>query len=313
MLSRRSVRVKVIQLLYSASKDESLTKKEINKRYKDSIDVSFELFLFSLFTIVQVTRIADEDMEKRKAKFLPTDVDKIFDAKIFYNSKIQSIEKNSMFQKSFDKYNFREKSEKDVFRKIYYEFSKQELYQDYISNPNTTEEDDLNALLELFRYCRQSEVFNELIDDQYFTWEDDKSLVIGSIKKVLKGLPFDNGDFFKEFFPEDEMVKEFGEILLNRTFEDSDMLMDIIDPLLQNWRKERLAILDQIMMKMAVVEFLHCETIPVKVTLNEYVEIAKLYSTSKSKDFINGVLDKVYKLLVENNKIEKSGRGLEGL
>jgi transcription antitermination protein NusB len=313
MLSRRSVRVKVIQLLYSASKDESLTKKEINKRYKDSIDVSFELFLFSLFTIVQVTRIADEDMEKRKAKFLPTDLDKIFDAKIFYNSKIQSIEKNSMFQKSFDKYNFREKSEKDVFRKIYYEFSKQELYQDYISNPNTTEEDDLNALLELFRYCRQSEVFNELIDDQYFTWEDDKSLVIGSIKKVLKGLPFESGDFFKEFFPEDEMVKEFGEILLNRTFEDSDMLMDIIDPLLQNWRKERLAILDQIMMKMAVVEFLHCETIPVKVTLNEYVEIAKLYSTSKSKDFINGVLDKVYKLLVENNKIEKTGRGLEGL
>jgi transcription antitermination protein NusB len=311
MLSRRSVRVKVIQLLYSVSRDETLTRKDILKRYKESIDSSYELFLFSLFSIVQIARIAEEDKSNRQSKHIQTDLDKAFEAKIFTNAKVQSIEKNKKLQKIFDSYNFRERTDKDVYRNIYFEFAKEESYQNYIANAASTDEDDLDNLLELFRFCRQSETYNGLIEDQFVTWEDDKSLVIGSIKKVLKGLPFDDGDFFKEFFPEDEMVKDFGELLLTRTFEDDKSLVDIIDPMLKNWKKERVALLDMIMMKMAVIEFLHCETIPVKVTLNEYVEIAKQYSTSKSKDFINGVLESVRKNLVEENKINKAGRGLE--
>jgi transcription antitermination protein NusB len=311
MLSRRSVRVKVIQLLYSVSRDETLTRKDILKRYKESIDSSYELFLFSLFSIVQIARIAEEDKSNRQSKHIQSDLDKAFDSKIFTNGKIQSIEKNKKLQKIFDSYNFRERTDKDVFRNIYFDFAKEESYQLYLSTIDSTDEDDLNILLDLFRFCRQSETYNGLIEDQFVTWEDDKSLVIGSIKKVLKGLPFDDGDFFKEFFPEDEMVKDFGELLLTRTFEEDTSLIEIIDSMLKNWKKERVAILDMIMMKMAVVEFLHCETIPVKVTLNEYVEIAKLYSTSKSKDFINGVLESVRKSFIDAGKINKEGRGLE--
>jgi N utilization substance protein B len=293
------------------SRDETLTRKDILKRYKDSIDSSFQLFLFSLFSIVQIARIAEEDKSKRQSKHLQTDLDKVFDAKIYNNPKIQSIEKNKNLQKIFDSFNFRERTDLDVFRNIYFDFAKEELYNDYISKTDTTDEDDLEILLDLFRFCRQSETFNSLIEDQYVTWEDDKSLVIGSIKKVLKGLPFDDGDFFKEFFPEDEMVKDFGELLLIKTFEDEKLLIDLLEPMFKNWKRERVAILDLIMMKMAIVEFLNCETIPVKVTLNEYVEIAKAYSTSKSKDFINGVLENVRKVLTEEGRIKKEGRGLE--
>jgi transcription antitermination protein NusB len=311
MLSRRSVRVKVIQLLYSVSRDESITRKDVLKRYKESIDSSYELFLFSLFSIVQIARISEEDKSNRQSKHLQTDQDKTFDAKIFNNPKIQSVEKNKNLQKIFDSFNFRERTDKDVYRNIYFDFAKEEMYQKYLDNPETSADDDLEILLELFRFCRQSETFNSLIEDQYVTWEDDKSLVIGSIKKVLKGLPFDDGDFFKEFFPEDEMVKDFGELLLTKTFEEDTTLEGTIEPFFKNWKRERVAILDMIMMKMATIEFLNCETIPVKVTMNEYVEIAKSYSTSKSKDFINGVLEAVRKSLSETGSINKEGRGLE--
>ncbi len=310
MLSRRSVRIKVIQLLYSVSRDETLNRQDLIKRYKQSIETSYELFLYNLFTILQVAKIALEDKEKRSTKYIQTDADKVFDSKIYDNPRIQDLEKNKAIQKVFDKYNFREKSDKDIFRKIYSDFLKGEAYTEYLSK-ETNDEDDLNILLELFRFCRQSESYNDLIEDQYVTWEDDKSLVIGSIKKVLKGLPFKKDDFFKEFFPEDEMVKDFGEFMLLRTFEDDKVLLECISPVLTNWHHDRVAVIDMIMLKMAVTEFLHCASIPVKVTLNEYVEISKLYSTSKSKDFINGVLDKLSKQFADEGKLAKVGRGLE--
>lgn len=310
MLSRRSVRIKVIQLLYSVSRDETLTRQDLVRRYKQSIETSYELFLYNLYTILQVAKIALEDKEKRATKYIQTDADKIFNPKIYENPRIQDLEKNKVIQKVFDKYNFREKSDKDVFRKIYNDFLKEESYETYLSK-DTNDEDDLNILLELFRFCRQSVSYNELIEDQFVTWEDDKSLVIGSIKKVLKGLPFQKEDFFKEFFPEDDMVKDFGEFMLLRTFEEDKSLLECISPVLTNWHHDRVAVIDMIMLKMAVTEFMYCESIPVKVTLNEYVEISKLYSTSKSKDFINGVLDKLSKQLADEGKLVKKGRGLE--
>ncbi len=310
MLSRRSVRIKVIQLLYSASRDEGITRDELLKRYWKSIDTSFELFLYNIYTLLQIASIAEEDKDKRSTKYLPSDIDKSFDAKIYHNALIQDLEKNKNIQKVFDKYHFKERTDKDIFRKIYYDFQKIDAYQDYISKP-TTLEDDLEMLLELFRFCRQSADYNELIEDQYVTWDDDKSLVIGSIKKVLKGLPFEKEDFYKEYYPEEECIKDFGEFLLLRTFELDKTLLDYISPVLKNWHHDRVAVIDMIMLKMAIVEFMYFDSIPVKVTLNEYVELSKVYSTSKSKEFINGVLDRLQNKLTEEGKIAKSGRGLE--
>lgn len=310
MLSRRNVRIKAVQLLYSVSRDEEITRDELKKRYWKSIDISYELFLYSLYTILEITKIAEEDKVKRQSKFLPSDVDKAFDAKIYHNPRMKDLEKNKKIQKVFNQYHFDEKSDKDLFRNIYNDFQKSELYQAYISKP-TTEDEDLEMLLELFRYCRQNENYNEIIEDRFSTWEDDKSLVIGSIKKVLKGLPFDKDDFYKEYYPDDETVKEFGELLLLKTYDEDKALLDIISPVLKNWRSDRVAIIDMIMIKLSVIEFLHCDSVPVKVTLNEYVELSKMYSTSKSKDFINGVLDTLQQQFMAEGKIKKSGRGLE--
>lgn len=309
MLSRRNVRVKVMQVLYAQNRDESLDQKATVKEYWKKIEDSFDLLMFSIYNLINITRTATDDFEKRKAKHLPSDLDKVFTPKLWSNSMIQALVKNKVIQQKFEKKGFAQKVDKDHFRSIYFEFCKEESYTQFISN-ETDNEQNLEMLLELFRFCRRSELFNEIIEDHFANWEDDKSLIIGTIKKVLKALPADDENFIMEHYPDAETCKEYGEFLLNKTFNDNDALLQLIEPVLQNWDADRVAILDMIMLKMALCEFMYCPTIPTKVTLNEYVELAKSYSTSKSKEFINGILDKLLQELKTKGLVVKEGRGL---
>jgi len=298
-----------MQMLYALSRDESLTNHDIDRLYWKKIEESFELLLFSLYNLIQITKVASDDGEKRKAKHLPTELDKKFTSKLWTNSMIQSLVKNKFLQAKFEKLNFSSKVDKDHFKKIYYEFAKEELYHNFFQN-DTTNDEELEFLLELFRFCRKSELFNEMIEDQFANWEDDKSLIIGCIKKILKEEDKDSERSIMEHYPDKDTTKDYGEFLLKETISDDKSLLGLIDPVLENWDADRVAILDMIMIKMALVEFLHCNTIPIKVTLNEYVELAKTYSTSKSKEFVNGILDKVLKQLINEGKVVKEGRGL---
>jgi transcription antitermination protein NusB len=309
MLSRRNVRVKVMQVLYALAKDESFDPKNLSKEYWKRIDSSFELLLFSIYNIIEIAKIAVEDGEKRKNKHLPTEIDKVFSAKLWQNNMIQTLVESKAVAKKFENYYFGSKVDKDHYKTIYYDFCKEEAYTSFLVN-ETTKDENLETLLELYRFCRRNELFNEIIEDQFANWEDDKSLIIGSIKKILKGLPSDNPNFIMDHYPDDETCKEYGELLLTRTFSDDSALMELIKPVLENWDAERVATLDLIMIKMAICEFIYCPSIPTKVTLNEYVELAKTYSTSKSKEFVNGVLDKLGQNLAAEGKIKKEGRGL---
>ena len=309
MLSRRNVRVKVMQVLYAQNRDETLTFDATVKEYWKKIDDSFELLLFSMYNLIQITKTASDDFEKRKAKHLPTEIDKLFTPKLWTNQMIQGLVKNKLLVKKFEKSDFAQRVDKDHFRAIYFEFAKDEPYNIFLSK-DTDNDENLEMLLELFRFCRKSELFNEIIEDQFANWEDDKSLIIGTIKKVLKSLPCDDDNYINEHYPDTETSKEYGEFLLKRTLNEDKVLLDLIGPVLQNWDAERVAVLDMIMIKMAICEFLYCPTIPTKVTLNEYVELAKNYSTSKSKEFINGVLDKLLQDLILKGNVVKEGRGL---
>lgn len=309
MLSRRSVRIKVMQLLYANSTDEALTQKGCEQRYWRMINESYDVFLFTLFILVQIAKMAAEDESKKKAKHLPTEADKAFSAKLCENDLIRSLRDNPELNKAFEKKSFNAITDRDLVKKIYNEFAKEEAYTVYLSK-ETNDEDHLEILLELFRFCRKNELFNDVIGDQYLNWIDDKSLVIGSIKKVFKALPVDGVTFLKEYLPDDDTVKEYGEFLLKRTLTGDQALLEKIQPILTNWDHERLAIIDMILLKMAACEMLEFPTIPAKVTLNEYVEVAKSYSTDKSKEFVNGVLDKLMKELIDSGKLNKEGRGL---
>ena len=309
MLSRRSVRIKAMQLLFSVNRDQQLVFEEAKKRYWASIEDTYRLFLLNLLVLVKIAKNAVTDLEKRRVKRLPSDFDKSFTDKLYNNSIIKNLEQNKIVKKRSEELGYAQSINEDYCAKIYNEFAKLEPYAEYMTK-ESKREDHLDILLELYRFCRQHDFFNEIMEDHYGTWQDDKSVVIGSVKKTLKRLPEMDDKFIEEYFPSDETVNEFGFQLLERTLTEDAQLLEHIEPTLKNWDSERLAIIDMILLKMATSEFLFFESIPLKVTVNEYVDIAKNYSTAKSKDFINGVLDRIMTDLSEKSLIKKSGRGL---
>ncbi len=309
MLSRRNVRIKVMQLLYSLSSDEKLTPSVLTQLYKRGVDKSFELLLFTLYLLMRISRIALEEEEKRKKKLLPKEEDRNFTPKLYENELIASLEASDILSKTIDKKGFSTKVDTDVLREIYRKFSKTEEYKNYLNSKSDTKA-HMKALLDLFRFLRKNEIFTELLEDHYSNFEDDKSLIVGSVKRVLKELPDSEGDVLSTHYPDDETWKEFGLNLLELTAEKDHEITELINPVLENWDAERLATLDTILLKMALCEMLHFPSIPTKVTINEYLEVAKNYSTAKSKDFINGILDKLLTDLTASGKIVKKGRGL---
>ena len=309
MISRRGVRVKVMKMLYAISRDESLDMKQALRAYNKSVEDTYNLYLLTIYALCKICRVATQDEENRKNKYIPSEADKIFTCKLYENDIIKHLDNSQYLSKRAEIHKFSDKVTADFAKKVYGDFCKDEHYIKYLETESSAS-DHLDILLELFRFCRKNDYFNDVLEEQYINWIDDKSLVIGTVKKTLKALPFD-GNIFEEHLPEDDIVDEFGRGLLQLCNEEEDELLEIIKPVLENWDHERLAIIDMILIKMALIEFMNFETIPVKVTLNEYVEISKVYSTPKSKEFVNGILDKLLKQLQKEEKVIKQGRGLD--
>ncbi len=308
MLSRRNVRIKAMQQLYSLSQDKDLSFAEALRAFRRSIQDSFLLYALNLYSIVKVCSFATEDAALRSKKHIKSEEDLIFKDTLYTNPLVQSLVNNKFFQDILKKEKIAETIDDDIFRKIYKEFSKEEAYQNFLKKENSRE-DIIEMLLELYRVCRRNELFNEVMDDLFASWADDKSLVIGAVKKTIKALPVE-GKFFLEFEPEEETVEEVGILLMKKYNEENGELSKLIEPLLENWDSERVAVIDMILIKMGIIEMKYLKTIPTKVTMDEYVELSKMYSTDKSKEFINGLLDKVLKDLQEKGLIIKEGRGL---
>ncbi len=298
-----------MQLLYSLDRDPGVSHHEILNRYDKAVDLAYESLLFNLFLIMEITHHAVVDRDTRQAKLRPDQDDLTWNARLFENHLVQSLFKNKALRKYFDERSFGTRLDQDLLLKMYNTFAKSPEYRKYVFS----EVDDAGHreyLLDIYRELRKNEIYEEIVDDQYPFWQEDKSLVIGAFKKIIKQLPDARDRFFDDYLPDDDTVIEFGRRLIGVTMEQAEDLEKLIEPTLKNWDMERLAVLDVIIIKMALVEFLFFPTIPTKVTLDEYVDISKEYSTPKSKDFVNGILDKLMKTLSEEGKIKKEGRGL---
>ncbi|MEQ1747675.1 MAG: transcription antitermination factor NusB [Saprospiraceae bacterium] len=309
MLSRRSVRIKVMQLLYMLNRDEKLAFPDLLKGYNAGIWKTYEIYIFHLYLVLKVAQYAEKDAELRAAKLLPVDEDKNFTPRLYNNPCTRSIANHVGFLKIVAQFHANENIDEDQIRLMYNAFNATEPYQKYVEMAEPADQDHSKILLELYRFLQGNDLFIEMTEDRYNNWLDDESLVVGAMKKTLKATPVE-GDFYKEHEPADETVREFGEMLLRKTCQEDQALFNLITPNLKNWDADRVAILDMIMLKMALCELLHFPTIPTKVTLNEFVEISKVYSTDNSKEFINGILDRLMKRLLKEDKIVKEGRGL---
>lgn len=309
MLSRRNIRIKVMQTLYSMNRDAALTLDTAKRQFYRSIELSYNTYLLNVIQFMKVAEYAKKDAAIRKTKHLPTEEDINFIPKLRNNPIVNAISDNERFIRYVKNRKLVARLDNAITRKLYNEFAKTEEYKAYLAQSDSQFKDHQKILLELYKFIAKSELFGEFMDDFTPCWEDDQSLVVGTMKKTIKGLPR-NQEFFLDFLPDKETTEEFGEDLMYRLVHKDDELLQIIEPKLKNWEADRVAIIDMIILKMALCELLYFPTIPTKVTINEYIDLSKMYSTPKSKSFINGVLDRLLKELKKQGKINKEGRGL---
>lgn len=311
MLSRRSVRIKVMQVLYAMNRDGvAPTLKAAGQYYSRLTNASYELYLLNLLTFLRVAEYARQDQERRHSKLRPKEADLAFTAKFADNEFLDSLGKNMDFTLAVSKAKLKGRLDADKIRALYTDFAKTEAYENFITTKENSRQDFIDLYLGLYKYLINEEKFVDIMEDTFPLWQDDKSLVVGAMKKTIKALPLAE-DFLDAYTPSAETVVEFGEELLLKVVDADTELLNLISPSLKNWDAERVAILDMILLKMAIAEFLYFPSIPTKVTLNEFVDISKLYSTDKSKDFINGILDRLLRKLTEDKLITKEGRGLQ--
>ena len=309
MLSRRNIRIKVMQVLYAMNRDKAMDLKDGIALYNEYLDRSFNLLAFHLVYLSETAAFALVDEERRKAKHLPDQFDKTFKPTLATNCCTRCILDNEEFQKLVMKRKGGNWVDNDEVRRNYYDFVKSDAYKKYLSKTDYSDSDHVEILLTLFKHLIGSEGYVESVDSHFPNWPDDKSLIIGAIKKIVKSLP-ENNRFYADCLPQTETTKGFGEKLLNKVVLEETFLLDLIKPTLKNWDADRVAVLDMILLKMAITELMTFSTIPTKVTLNEFLEVSKTYSTAKSKDFINGILDRLMKQLSKQGMIKKEGRGL---
>lgn len=314
MLTRRHIRVKVMQSIYALiqSKDDSLQKQE--KFLKVSIENTYTLYLLWLSLFVELQKKAVEQISLSANKYISdTKNDYQNPKKFIQNRLLLQIADNKMLaeeitHRKLDNWYLNEEYVKLIYKAII----ESEVYRNYMSKPNSDYASDKELLLVLFKtIIAPNEKIYDYFEDDKLTWVDDIPIVNTFILKHLKKTKESHSE--AHFLPsllKDDQDMNFALQLLSRTLLKNAALEDEIEGKTPNWDKDRIAEVDSILLKMAICELLHFPSIPEKVTINEYLEIAKEYSTPKSSIFINGILDKLTKEYRVDGKLNKIGRGL---
>lgn len=278
-----------------------------------AIERIYDLYLSLLLTFGELRAKGEHRIEENKKKMLPTDEDLNPNRK-FVDSKVIQVLGNQpelRSQSELRKVNWLGAEEQEIFRKMYFQIRESETYFEFMSNEEDSFEEDVTFAVQLFK----NEIANfPLLYDYYeeksIHWMDDIDLACSMVIKTIKSFEEEGDNKILPLYKPDDDEKEFIRDLFRQTIEKSEENLKLIDELTQNWELDRIAKMDVILMEMAITELQVFKNIPKKVTLNEYIEISKFYSTPKSNVFINGVLDKAIERLEKDNKIQKVGRGL---
>ncbi|MFA7274386.1 MAG: transcription antitermination protein NusB [Crocinitomicaceae bacterium] len=312
MLNRRHLRIKVLQALYAyfQSNEENYPKTE--KELLLSVERIYDLYLYFLLSFSELKNIAENQFEERKKKIRPKEEDLNPNRKMVDNRIITLLEDSFVINREANerKVNWEGAEHQEMFRKIFTQMKESETYFAFMSNEENSFEDDKNFLLELFKNeIANSEIFYGYLEEANINWIDDIDLVCSMVLKTLKNFTEESHDILPLYKDKDDEIF-FVKELLRKTINMNQENEGLIDDLTKNWELDRIAKMDVILMKMAITELQVFSNVPTKVTLNEYIEISKFYSTPKSNTFINGVLDKAIDRLVAEKKINKVGRGL---
>ena len=311
MLNRRHIRIKVLQAFYAffQSNNEDVLKGE--KELFHSIEKIYDLYIFILLLLPSLKRQASIQIEEAKrSAFLRQDIH-ILKTGFVNNQLIDLLEQSKVLQKiSADrKINWEGDVENDLTKKIFKEIYSTDNYKNLLDNQSPSFNDDKDALVQLYKkeICNQ-EKLHHFFDEKSIYWQDDLDHVSSMILKTLKSISKDQELEILPLWKEDEY--EFTQNLFRKAVLQKEENDAVLQNYSKNWEKERLATMDSLLMNLAMTEALEFSSIPIKVTLNEYIEISKFYSTPKSNSFINGILDRIFEDYKKDGKLVKRGRGL---
>jgi N utilization substance protein B len=297
-----------MQTLYTLAATDAVesdtSKKQNSALLDDKLNRALDIFIASILYTFRVAQFAEKDADYRASKYLPTTEDLKVNTKIAQNEFVLQVSAYPDFAQRVKDLKDRYAAADEWIKKIYQDLEKTPEYLKYVADEVKTAYKE-KAIIHFIweKLILTNEPFQEHLIDEWQGWEDDREMTIMLMDNFFKG-------DYKTIFPTllSDEKKEYAHELLHTALEKETYCMELIKPKLYNWDAERVALIDFILLRMGVCEFLYFPTIPTKVTINEYIEIAKVYSTPQSGQFVNGVLDNILKDLEKENKIQKQER-----
>ncbi|MCL7986457.1 transcription antitermination factor NusB [Sphingobacterium sp. lm-10] len=316
MLNRRHLRVKVMQALYAYSLTEDKSIKDFENALFRSIEEVDHMYIWTLNLLDEVAEYVVIDSEERAKKWLPSDKDKFLSStKLNNNAFIESLRQNRVYVEKVKKYKVDWSFDPEIVRSVYAQLKASETYTAYLQDEDRSIAKEKDIIKYVFKkIILKTPNIEQSLEARFIDWSVDKEVLQAMIAKTFKNFSSDNpaqnklADLTPSWAEDQEYVQE----LLSKAIRYQKEYAVLVGDKTKNWESDRIALMDSLLMQMAITELLHFPTIPVKVTMNEYIEISKDYSTAKSSTFINGILDKILSDLKQQGRIRKEGRGLQG-
>ncbi|MCD8556528.1 MAG: transcription antitermination factor NusB [Bacteroides graminisolvens] len=307
MINRVLIRLKIIQLVYAYYQNGSKNLDSAEKELFFSLSKAYDLYNYLLMLMVALTNYAQKRVDAGKAKLAPTSEDLSPNMKFIENKFVAQLEVNKQLLEFISNQKKTWDNDQEFVKELYDKITASDLYKEYMASSDSSYEADR----ELWRKLYKSFVFNndsldQVLEDQSLYWNDDKEIVDTFVLKTIKRFEESKGAS-QPLLPEfkDDEDQEFARRLFRRTILNGDYYRHLISDNTRNWDLDRVAFMDVVIMQCALAEILSFPNIPISVSLNEYVEIAKLYSTGKSGSFINGTLDGIVNQLKKEGKLTK--------
>lgn len=308
MINRVLIRLKIVQIVYAYYQNGGKNLDTAEKELFFSLSKAYDLYNYLLLLMVEVTKQAERKQSAAKSKLLPTAEELYPNTKFVDNRFIAQLEVNRQLSEFSENQKKTWENESDFVKSLCEKIMDSDIYKEYMASETSSYEEDR----ELWRKIYKRIIFNnpeldQVLEDQSLYWNDDKEIVDTFVLKTIKRFDEKNGSK-QPLLPEfkDEEDQNFARRLFRRTILNADYYRHLISENTRNWDFDRVAFMDVVIMQIALAEILSFPNIPVSVSLNEYVEIAKLYSTPKSGSFINGTLDGIVNVLKKENKLTKN-------
>lgn len=304
-----------MQLLYAYSKKENASLAEIERDLLQSMSKSTDLYYEILLLLTEIRHKAFLKIDAARNRHLASQADLNPNVRFISNPVFDIIRNNKKFQNYINNNLISWNDSQETIVYFYNKLLEWPTYQTYMSRPDVSFENHKQLILDLFsELIIQDDILYQTLEDKNIFWNDDFELVFSIVYKTLwhirENMTEDDNIFYPVYKPQEDA--EFARTLMRKAFNEYDKNILLVDKFTHNWELDRISDMDKLIMTCAISELKHFPSIPIKVTLDEYIEISKTYSSTKSGSFINGILDKVVTLLKENNEIVKTGRGLVG-